>query len=195
MPPLKNARHELIAIRVAEGKSYSEAGRLAGLSPRSVGQTVHTIMKRPEVRARVAELQEAGARDVIMSIRERAELLTTIARTSVTDLWHITQDGIELKGGEVPPELAPSVQEIKFETWTGGRDKRASGSRLTIKLYDTIEAIKVLNTMSGISDDNNRLISLLEGIRAIGKANKQPLLDAPEGTDDTNNSRDVPFPH
>ena len=55
---------------------------------------------------------------------------------------------------------------------------------MSIKMRDGIEAIKVLNTMSGISDDNNKLMTLLEGIRAIGQANQKQLAE-PQSTDDS----------
>jgi hypothetical protein len=137
-------------------------------------------MQNDAIRARIVELQAEGAREAVMSVRERAELLTKIARTNITDLWHITQDSIELKYGEIPPELAPAVQEVGLEKWEGRKGARSS--RLTIKMHDKLGAIEILNTMSGISDDNNRLASLLENIRAIGQASR-PQVSEPVSED------------
>jgi hypothetical protein len=57
MPELANRRHETFARLVAAGASGAEAARQVGYRGRRHRQTAHELLQRPEVRARVEELQ------------------------------------------------------------------------------------------------------------------------------------------
>lgn len=174
MPVLDNIRHELVALRVAEGRSWSEGCRLAGFSDSSAGKQGSRLSQNEVIRVRVAELIASATSDVIISVKERALILSRMAQTKITDIYDVSDKGIVLKTGEIPSELAEAVSEIKFEEWTGGKDKRARGSRLTVKLYDRIDAIKTLNAMSNEGEAAEGLYALLERIRGYQKQNQIP---------------------
>ena len=184
MPVLDNARHELFAQQVASGKSYAEAARVSGYSESYATTSTALLSRNTGIQERVTELQAQSARATIMDIAERAEILTRIARTSLTDIYEVTDEGVKLKDGQLSPEHGIAVSGVDITEFTGGKSHRASSKRMSIKMRDGIEAIKVLNTMSGISDDNNKLMTLLEGIRAIGQANQKQLAE-PQSTDDS----------
>ena len=80
MPPLKNSQHEKLAYEIAMGCNHAEAARRAGYSPRSGKYHVHNILCRPDVAARLEELREITSSERVMSIVERKEELSRIAR-------------------------------------------------------------------------------------------------------------------
>jgi phage terminase small subunit len=58
MKPLQNLRHEQFALLVASGKSLREAFIAAGYSKANAASCALRLSKRPEVRSRIAELQQ-----------------------------------------------------------------------------------------------------------------------------------------
>jgi hypothetical protein len=172
MPVLNNQKHEIFAQMMAAGKDRPFAVTLAGYSPRGADNQAYRLLQIDDVQSRIKELQEQSARATVMSTIERKELLSLIARVNVTDMWEVTEDGISLRYGTIPAWLAPAVQEVKFESWSGGKNKRAQGSRLTIKLYDKLKAVEILNSMTGDNALPQNLMNLLSDLRGA----RQPQL-------------------
>jgi len=65
MAILKNTKHEQFAHRVAEGGSAEKAYISLGYSKRGAAQSACKLLKTPKVRARVTELKEAIAKQVV----------------------------------------------------------------------------------------------------------------------------------
>lgn len=65
MPALQNARHERFAQELAKGKSQSEAYQLAGYEPSEPNAS--RLTRNDKVQARVAELQERAAANVMLT--------------------------------------------------------------------------------------------------------------------------------
>lgn len=61
MPALNNPKHEHFAQLVAKGESATKAYALAGYSEQGAAQSANRLLKTADVRARVAELQNAVA--------------------------------------------------------------------------------------------------------------------------------------
>lgn len=57
MAVLKNPRHELFCCEYAKGKPAGEAYIAAGYSRKGAGQSAHTLLKKPEIAARVEEIK------------------------------------------------------------------------------------------------------------------------------------------
>src|SRR5437870_946553 len=81
MPELKNERHETFARLVADGLGKTWAyhqvyGAASHLTAKSEGTVVS---QRPEVAARIAELQVEGAQEAIWALEERLEYLRDVA--------------------------------------------------------------------------------------------------------------------
>lgn len=82
MPALRNARHEVFAQAVAAGKTYSKSweiasGRRMGSAKTNATSASHA-WKRPEIKARVAELLEARGKVLEQSY------VTVIKRSGIT---------------------------------------------------------------------------------------------------------------
>jgi len=65
MAILKNTKHEQFAHRVAEGGSAEKAYISLGYSKKGAAQSACKLLKTPKVRARVTELKEAIAKQVV----------------------------------------------------------------------------------------------------------------------------------
>jgi phage terminase small subunit len=72
MPVLPNARYERFAQGVAKGKSqhdaYIYAGYAANQKPKDVRSNAGTLARRPEIAARIAELQSKQAQRIDVSV-------------------------------------------------------------------------------------------------------------------------------
>lgn len=61
MPVIANARHEAFARNITAGATQAEAARQAGFADGSAKVTGSQLMKRPEIQARIQELQADAA--------------------------------------------------------------------------------------------------------------------------------------
>lgn len=78
MPILRNPRHEVFAQELAKGLSIADAYEAAGYKPCRKNAS-HLLQDNALVRARVAELQAAGAERTEMTIESLTENLLRIA--------------------------------------------------------------------------------------------------------------------
>ncbi|ABS68660.1 hypothetical protein Xaut_3431 [Xanthobacter versatilis] len=77
MSPLRNGRRERFAQLVAEGRTAAEAYTEAGF--RENRQNAHRLASDPDVRARIAEMQERGAMRAEITLADVTEHLKRIA--------------------------------------------------------------------------------------------------------------------
>jgi phage terminase small subunit len=80
MPPLKNGRHEKFCLEMLKGNSYAEASRRAGYTPTNSREHAGRLLKFKDVAERMKELQDTAVSTYVMSIVERKEKLSEIAR-------------------------------------------------------------------------------------------------------------------
>ena len=80
MPPLANSRYERFCLELMAGCSQREAARRAGFAPRSVRNSAPRLMKYPLIQERLRELKEMAVSALVMSVVERKERLSEIAR-------------------------------------------------------------------------------------------------------------------
>ena len=111
MPQLKNIRHERFCQEVAAGKSQIEAARAAGYAEISIKTSPYVLIKRPEVIARIKELRDLTFTENIMSIIERKEKLSNIARNggSYSAIAAIAE--LNKMDGAYPPTRIESARE------------------------------------------------------------------------------------
>jgi phage terminase small subunit len=86
MPRLNNSRHELFAQAVAEGtvsaQAYIAAGfKAATLHTAEVG--AHRLMKNPEIRQRIGELQKTGEEEAASSVSRTIQEMARIAYSDI----------------------------------------------------------------------------------------------------------------
>lgn len=80
---LANAQHELIALAVLEGKTLRQIADAANYHTKWRESHVCNLIKRPEVQARIQELQQQTADDKVMSVIQRKIRLSELARNPI----------------------------------------------------------------------------------------------------------------
>jgi hypothetical protein len=88
MPQLQNAKHENFCAAIVRGLSISSAAVEAGFKPNNAAITGSVVHKRPDVKARIAELREEIASGKVAPTSLRAEVLVpTDLPKNATPAW------------------------------------------------------------------------------------------------------------
>ena len=147
MPPLKKPRWETFILAYLQGKSATESATIAGYSQKTAHVQGCVLLKNPNIKARLKELQEKTARAKIMSVSERMERLTEIAKGRYPDYVECGADGSWISIGPESPNPG-AVAEVHSRT-----EYDKNGSKPTVitavKLHDPVKAIAELNKMEG----------------------------------------------
>jgi hypothetical protein len=139
---LKNPKHEAFCREVAGGLNYRQAWVAIGnnLASNNFGK----LARRPEVQARIAELQEEFNRHSTIGLRYLQEKLLPIATSDVTRYFKRVCGG-KLKLRDVtklPAELRAALSEMRIDP----------DGTVTIKPWDKIGAINsLLKTVGGFA--------------------------------------------
>jgi len=159
-------RQEIFCVKYFELGNASEAARIAGYSPKWAGVNTCQILRRPSIQARIKELQEkedqtrkAVEMASVMSVLERKQRLTEIARACLTEFMELGQDGSWVNLGP-ETEHGGAIHEIHSHTILG-KDGADSVVYASVKLHDPMKAIDLLNKMEKIYSDgyqDNRVI-------------------------------------
>jgi phage terminase small subunit len=142
-----NQRQELFCQGIFVGKTATEACISAGYSAKTAYSAGQRLLKHVEVKARIKELNDAAVTEKVMSVAERKERLSEIARARYSDFVTAGPDGSWI---DIGPEKANSaaICEVKSKTeYDDNGDKPAV--IISVKLHDPIRAINELNKMEG----------------------------------------------
>jgi hypothetical protein len=145
---LKNNQHEKFCRELISGKNQREAAVAAGFKPRHAKQRAHVLTARPDVQARLQELNEEANSECIMSVLDRKLQLSEIARGRLADFMCIVNGKLELMIASRPLHSA-ALQSATTKT-TPGSDREKPVTNINIKLNNPIKAIAELNRMEGI---------------------------------------------
>lgn len=147
MKPLKNKRHEKFALNLFQGMSQKDAALEAGYKSSRVDVTASELVRNSKIFNRILELQKKAESDAIMSVRERKERLSEIARARLTDYITCGPDRDLILVGPESPNTA-AFQEVTSRTEF---DKDGAGVAVItkLKLHEPIKAIAELNKMEG----------------------------------------------
>lgn len=145
--PLKNYQHELFAIGKVKGLNNTKAAIYAGYKETRAMQTGGELVRYSEIIDRIKQLGELTNTPGIMSVRERKEKLSDIARPVLTDFVEATKDGSHIEVSKESPGRA-AIQEVTTRT-ERGLDGALPAEVTKLKLHDPIRAIAELNRMEG----------------------------------------------
>lgn len=149
MAILKNNRHEKFALAIFKGMSQKDAAIEAGYVNKGSAIDVHAsrLIRNAKIFDRIQELHKQVGCEGIMSVRERKERLSEIARARLTDFVEAGADGSWINIGLESAHSA-ALQEVTSKT-----EYDENGSKPTIitkvKVHDPIRAISELNKMDG----------------------------------------------
>jgi phage terminase small subunit len=120
VPPLKNSQHEKLVYEIAMGCSHAEAARRAGYSPKTGKYHVHNILARKDVSARLEELRRITNSERVMSIAERKEELSRIARDVEKRRPQVAISAIaelnKMDGAYAPERFESTSQQVVVKT-------------------------------------------------------------------------------
>ncbi len=131
----------------------TEAAIKAGYSLKSAQQIGSENLLKPVIAARIKELQDKAESDKIMTVKERKERLSEIARARVTDYVTCEKGRSRINVGLESVNSA-AVQEVVSEEVPLGKGKDVPIVLVTkLKLHDPVRAIAELNRMEKVYTD------------------------------------------
>ena len=149
-------RQENFCLNVFSGMPQREAYLKAGYSPNSslavIDVNASKLAKNNKVLLRLEELRSKAESDKIMSVQERKERLSEIARARLTDYQETGLDSGYISIGKDSPNTAAIAG---IESATKFDENGNTGTLFTkVKLHSPIQAIDLLNKMDKIYSDN-----------------------------------------
>ena len=134
------AKQEAFCVNYFTLKNGTQAATLANYSPKTAYSIAEENLNKPEIQARIAELEAKAESAAIGTVVERKRRLTEIYRATVGDF--VDENGnLDIKGKD--KLNTPAVAEIKTE-------RTVIGIKTTLKLRDPIAAIQEQNKMERI---------------------------------------------
>ena len=139
-------KQENFCLNIIAGMSQREAYVKAGYSdkqaPGTIDRNAYALAQRNYIVTRIAELKADLESKTIMSVKERKERLSELARARLVDF---VKDGQPVLNKDIPN--AGAAKEFYHRT---KRDKFGNPIETrAIKLSDPIEAIRELNKLGG----------------------------------------------
>ena len=142
MAPLNNNQWERFCLAIFSGKNQTEAAIEAGYNPKWARSIASRLSTKVNIAARIKELQEAAAAAKIMTVRERKERLSEIARGRLVD-YLVDSDPLVDKNSPNPGAISGYEVTTRY-----AKDGEPTHTR-SIRLHSPIQAIAELNKMEG----------------------------------------------
>lgn len=164
MPVLSNARHELFAQSIAEGKTATEAYVLAGY--KDDDGNACKMAARPEVQARIQEITGAAAEKVGVTCEAVLGELAKIGFSNMLDYIQIDGDGRPYTDfSALTRDQAAAIQEVNVETIPGSVGSEDSPGRPEV----TKVRFKLSDKRAALVDLGKHLGMFKERIEHTGK--------------------------
>lgn len=144
MPPLKNVKREKFCLYYFQSGNVAESAVKAGYSVKSIRSISSSLLTFTNIKKRLLELQSKAESDSIMSVIERKQRLSEIARGDLADF--VDQDGETVNYSKDHPNHRAVTEFSIATTYTKRGEQVVTKS---IKLHNPISAIAELNKMGG----------------------------------------------
>lgn len=140
-------QYELFAQAVARGENHTQAAISAGYSEKTAKSKGCQLFTIVDIKNRIDELIEEAKDETILSVKERMQILSEIAKGNPNDYIEHGADSQYISFGEESPNPR-AVQSLDIYT---KQDKNGEGYTTIskIKLNDAVRAINELNKMDG----------------------------------------------
>jgi phage terminase small subunit len=149
------SKQEKFCINFIKCSTAGEAAIVAGYSKKYAAQNCDKLLKLTKIQERIAELRKRTEDKSVMSLLERKQRLTEIARPLLTDFMELGADGSWVNIGKETPGGA-AIQEIHSRT-EYDKDGNVPTIYTSVKLHDPMKAIDLLNKMDGVYDDSTKV--------------------------------------
>lgn len=157
MPVLANQRHELFAQKLAEGRSATEAYRLAGYKPSD--QNAARLSKTDKIRTRIDEILSESAERTGVTIDWIVSELKAIAGSNMADYMCSNYEGIPvLSFADLTRAQTAALSEVTVDTYMDGHGEEAREvKKVKFKLHDKKGALVDLGKFLGMFKDKVEL--------------------------------------
>lgn len=174
MPVLKNARHELFAQAIVQGKSQMAAAKSAGY--KAFRQNASALRENTGVAARILELQGKAAAKVETKLEISLERITLeLARmgfSNISDVIEIQNGKVKVKdSADLSPDVSAAIKSV-----------RKTRDGIAVEMHDKRAALVDLGKHMGYFKENinlNVTVSLADLVNASYRPDL-PALPAPE---------------
>lgn len=146
MPPLKFIKQEKFCLEYFKIGNATEAAIKAGYKQRSAYAMAAENLKKPVIISRLAELQKKAEDASVMTVLERKQRLTEIARARTTDFVRCV-NGVAKITVDLESFNSGAIQEVTTDEIGGDGKPLVFVTKL--KLRDPVGAIAELNKMDG----------------------------------------------
>jgi len=138
-------KQEMFCLSYFVLRNATQAAIEAGYKPKAAHSMATENLQKPAIKARLDELSTKIEKGAVMSVQERMERLTEIARARLTEFMELGQDGSWVNLGEETLQ-GGAIQEIHSRTQY---DNNGANSTIytSVKLHDPMKAIDLLNKM------------------------------------------------
>lgn len=146
-------KQEMFCLEYFRTTNATQSAITAGYSPKTAKAMASENLTKPDIQARLAELRKKTETASVMTVLERKERLSEIARARLTDYMELGQDGSWVNIGKETPGGA-AIQEIHSRT---EYDKNGASPTVytSVKLHDPVRAMDLLNKMDKIYTDGS----------------------------------------
>ena len=195
-----NDRERLFVAEYLVDMNASQAAIRAGYSPKTVGSNCYRVMRRPRVKAAIAEAMAARERDLQIDAREVLREIVRLSFGNMLDYVRVTEDGaaaLDLSG--LTRDKAAAIAEITLVEGAELTGRKARGGRrVKLKLADKPRSLFMLGRHLGLFPRGRDAAGVRAGEPAGGMAETREmsdlefaqrilsmLADAPEGAEET----------
>lgn len=150
-------RQEKFALNLFSGMTQREAWGKAGYStkysPAFIDSNACNMAKTIKIQTRLAELRNQVSNDKVMSVQERKERLSEIARGRLTDYQ---ESGLDGSGYISITKESPNTAAIQsIESATKFDENGNTGTLFTkVRLHNPVQAIQELNKLDRLYTDS-----------------------------------------
>ncbi len=148
-------KQEQFTLFIFEGlthrEAYVKAGYSTNISVANLDSHASVIAKNSKVLSRLEELRDKAASAKVMTVQERKERLSEIARARLTDYQELGMDGGWINIG---PESKNTAALSEIVSTTKYDENGANPTLISrVKLHNPVVAIAELNKMEKIYND------------------------------------------
>ena len=171
--PLGNQRWEVVAQKVAEGKSWTDALKAAGY--KSIEQQ-NRWSSNVGILARVEWLQKQVSELSRLTAADTAKMLRDQALYDPMEIFEVNAEGgLQMRRlDQIPVAIRRMIQSIEIETV--GEDVHGRTIKKTkLKLVDRQKSIDMINRMIGAYDADNRQKRPVQAVIIAPGMQKDPM--------------------
>ena len=148
MPPLKNRKHEQLVQEYFVDYNQTMAAIRAGYSSKTAGQIAYELFKKPQIKARVDEIQAQRSKRIGLNADR---VLQELARLALIDPSQLVDESTgRISTGATSDDRA-AIQSIRVKRTTNLKDMTTTEEH-EIRLTDKVKALELLTKAMGITE-------------------------------------------